>query len=155
MGKMGQSSDLSKYQTTYNQTLRMINLMDRKRKIINLKVAVEDGLANMNEEGRRILTLFYIDGIKASLISQLLGISIRTFFRQKLKALEEFCEKLQSFGYGEKFFEKDYLEERWLVSLYNEMIQKSAEEEDLVNAFFIRKVVSMIGKSATKCNTYI
>lgn len=153
-GKVSHNKELSKYQTTYCQTNKMINLMDRKRKLINLKVVIEDGLAKITKESRRILTLFYIDGITATLIAQLLGISIRTFFRQKTKALNEFCVMLEDLGYGKQFFETNYLGESWFEVIYNQMTQTSYEEDSL-NEAFVRKILGDIGKVPVFCNTYV
>lgn len=155
LGKSSNNHEISNYQTTYSQTNKILKLMDRKRKLINLKVIVENGLANLSKESRRILTLFYIDGITANYISQLLGISIRTFFRQKLKALEEFCKEIGESGYNVDFFEEDYSNEKWFSSVYNDMLLKNTEEEDFIGAIAIKNMFGEIGKIPLFSNTYV
>ncbi len=154
-GKSSYTRDITKFQTTNIQTGRMISLIDRKRKLVNLKVIIEEGLAGISRDSRRLLTLFYIDGITASLISQLLGISLRTFFRQKMKALIEFSDKLTSLGYGKDFFDEEYLGEAWFDVIYNEVLGESNEEEKVLEGVFVKNMLSDVGKIHTFCNTYI
>lgn len=155
LGKSSNNHEITNYQTTYSQTSKILKLMDRKRKLINLKVIVENGLANLSKESRRILTLFYIDGITANYISQLLGISIRTFFRQKFKALEEFCKEIEEANYNVEFFEEEYANEAWFSSVYNDMLLKNTEEEDFIDAIAIKKMLGEIGKMPIFSNTYV
>lgn len=154
-GKSSNNKELSNYQTTYCQTGKIIKLTDRKRKLINLKIIVEDGLARIPKESRRILTLFYIDGIKSNMIAQLLGISIRTFFRQKLKALEDFSQKLLDMGYDEEFFKEDYLCERWFEVVYNDMVTKNYDEEDYLEGNIIKSLLGSVAKMPLYSNTYV
>lgn len=155
LGKSSNNHEFTNYQTTYSQTNKILKLMDRKRKLINLKVIIENGLANISKESRRILTLFYIDGITAILISQLLGISIRTFFRQRMRALDEFCLELEHSGYNKEFFEEEYVSEKWFASVYNDMLSKTSEEEDFINAIAIKNMLGEIGKIQMYNNTYV
>ncbi len=154
-GKSSNNKELSNYQTTYCQTGKILKLTDRKRKLINLKIIVEDGLARISKESRRILTLFYIDGIKSNMIAQLLGISIRTFFRQKLKALEDFSQKLLDMGYDEEFFKEDYLCERWFEVVYNDMVTKNYDEEDYLEGSIIKTLLGSVAKMPLYSNTYV
>lgn len=154
-GKSSNNKELSNYQTTYCQTGKIIKLTDRKRKLINLKIIVEDGLARISKESRRILTLFYIDGIKSNMVAQLLGISIRTFFRQKLKALEDFSQKLLDIGYDEEFFKEDYLCERWFEVVYNDMVTKNYDEEDYLEGSIIKTLLGSVAKMPLYSNTYV
>ena len=78
------SQTMQKNQTTFNQTRKIIEFLDRKRKMINLKVAVEESLDKLNKTDKRILGLVFIDGIKSEMVAQFLGVSLRTFFRKKL-----------------------------------------------------------------------
>lgn len=154
-GKASYNKDITSYQSTKYQTNKIISLMDRKRKLINLKVIVEEGLACISKDSRRILTLFYIDGITASLIAQLLGISLRTFFRQKMKALNEMAAELMSLGYGEEFFEEEYLGEPWFDVVYNEVVGFNNDEEEVVEGTFVRNMLGDVGRIKAFCNTYI
>ena len=154
-GKNSNSNELQRFQTTYFQTNKIIELIERKRKMINLKVACEQALNKIPKQSRKILMLFYIDGVKCDFVAQLLGISIRTFFRQKLKALKEFSDSLESLGFDFEYFKKEYGCESWFVSLYDECVAKSGNIEDLPNSYIISKVINEVGKVNLAYNTYI
>ncbi len=155
IGKGSGKVSCKNYQTTHLQTSKMIKLMDRKRKLVNLKVVVEECLAGIPEDSRRILSLFYMDGITANLISQLLGVSLRTFFRQKTKALDSFCFELDKRGYGKAFFEEEYSCEKWFSSVYADMLTKNLEEDDCPNGIIIRAMLGDIIKIRPFSNTYV
>ena len=154
-GRSSNSCELQKYQTTYFQTSKIIELIDRKRKMINLKIGCEQALQKIPLQSRKILMLFYIDGVKGEFVAQLLGISIRTFFRQKLKALKEFCEALEQVGFTLGFFEKEYGNEKWLLSLYDDCVAKSGVKEYLPDNYLIHRVINEVSKVNLAYNTYI
>ena len=107
LSKHSNNVSMIKNQTTYNQARKLIELLDRKRKMINLKVAVEDSLAGLNKIDRRILTLVFIDGAKSEMIAQILGVSLRTFFRKKVIALNKFNSQMIAKGFDLDFFIRD------------------------------------------------
>lgn len=154
MGKNSNNALLQKYHSTYFQASKIIELIDRKRKMINLKIAVEDTLSRMDKTGRRILTLVFIDGVKSELVAQMLNMSIRTFFRKKNMALSDFALILREIGYDEEFFSSEYLQEKWFVSVYDDCISKTAEQ-DGINKLLLKKVFSELSKINYAYNTYI
>ena len=81
---------------------QMIDLIDRKKLLINLKVMCDSVLANMNPKYARILILKYIDNMKCVDIAKLLGISIRSYFRWMVDAINGFAIKVKSMGYTDK-----------------------------------------------------
>lgn len=91
-GKSSHNSILQKYQSTYCQASKIIELIDRKRKMINLKIAVEDTLNKLDRNSKRLLTLIFIDGAKSEVVAEMLGMSIRTFFRKKSRLLMNFLQ---------------------------------------------------------------
>ena len=76
--------------------------------MIYLKVAVESAISRLDTMDRRIITLVYVDGVTSELISQLLGMSIRTFFRKKSQALKQFNLILQEIGFDDEIFASEY-----------------------------------------------
>ena len=150
-GKSSNDIRLQKYQTTQYQTMKIIELMDRKRKMINLKIAVEDTLCKLSLIDRRILTLIFIDGLKSELLAQVLGISIRTYFRKKQQALNHFKTILETNGFNKEFFEKEYLNEAWFISIYNDYISKNNSNE-ILKSSIMRQVFKEVGKIDLACN---
>lgn len=153
IGKNSNNQILQKNETTYGQASKIIEYLDRKRKMINLKVAVEDCLAKLNKTDRRILALTFIDGIKSELIAQFLGVSLRTFFRKKIEALIHFNTQMVASGFDLDFFRKEYSNEKWILAVYDECILKSASDEEIINASVVRRVMNEISqvKVAREC----
>lgn len=145
-GKNSNHQKVQKYQTTLYQTGKMIELMERKRKMINLKVSVEDSLQRLSKIERRILCLVFIDGVKSEKVAELLDISLRTFFRKKSKALENFKDQMISCGYGLSFFENEYMEEKWMLSVYHESIVKYNKDEENLDFSIVRRMIKEVSK---------
>ena len=116
--------------STYMLASKIIEWTDKKKKMINLKVATIDALKKVNKESRRILILFYIDGVKGSTIADLLGCSIRTYYRKKKLALDRFAIALKSVGYDEEYLTKHYGNEKWLMSVYDKCLERDTITQD-------------------------
>ena len=154
-GKTSYSYELQKYQTTYYQTNKIIELIERKRKMINLKVVVEQVLSKLSTNSRKILMLFYIDGVKTELIAKLLNISLRTFFRQKVKAIKDFSDNLEKLGFNIDFFNREYGNQRWFLSIYDDCVSKSNVYEYVPDGRLINRVINEVRKVNFAYNTYI
>ncbi len=155
ISKSSNSTMLQKYQSTHYQTNRIIDLTDRKRKIVNLKVIVEEVISRLSKGDRRVLTLVYIDGVRSEDASNLLGVSLRTFFRKKVNALREFSLILQALGYDEEFFESEYFCEKWFMSVYDNCVSRDTYEEESLNRYLIKCMFGEISKVARSFNTYL
>ena len=116
---------------------QMIELTERKKLIINLKVLCDTVFANMKPQFARILILKYIDNMKSTDIAKTLGISIRSYFRWLNLAIEAFGKKLNSLGYTDVKLREMCNKEVWIKSVYNKYyiaelsvkIQKDEVEE--------------------------
>ena len=146
VGKNSHSQNLQRYQTTMYQTGKIIEYMDRKRKIINLKVAIEDALHRLPKTERRILVLVFIDDIKSEVVAELLGFSLRTFFRRKLRAIEMLKDELIECGYDLKFFESEYSSEKWLASVYQDCLQKYYKDEEQLNSYLVHRMLKEVSR---------
>lgn len=156
IGKNSNDPLVQKYQTTYFQASKMLELIERKRKIINLKVAVEEALTRLPKVERRILVLTFVDGVNSELISTLLQISMRTVFRRKLKALENFAKALMTMGIDIEYFENEYNTEQWLVSVYNEYVSKSNYNDSPLEKQLVKRLFNEVSKVdlSSKCNQF-
>lgn len=146
MGKSSNCTLSQQYHSTYYQASKIIELMDRKRKIINLKVAVEDAIGKLDKTNRRIMTLVFFDGVKSEMVAQMLGMSIRTFFRRKQNSLVQFKNILQEIGYDEEFFESEYFGEKWFMAVYDECVCKGCESEEPMDKYLIKRVFNEVSK---------
>ena len=153
--KNSNSVMLQKSQTTHCQATKILDLIDRKRKIVNLKVIVDDVVSRLNKTDRRIITLVFFDGVKSEVASQLMGISLRTFFRRKVKALQQFALILEAIGYDEEFFEQEYFNEKWFMSVYDNCVTREANADEQLNKYLVKCMFSEISKVSAKFNTYL
>ncbi len=144
--KHSNSQTMQRSNTTYYQTRKLIEFLDRKRKMINLKVAVEDALSKLSKTDRRILGLVFIDGVKSELIAQFLGVSLRTFFRKKVMALNQFNSQMVASGFNLEYFMKEYGHEKWIVSVYEECVSKYNKEDEIMETSFVKRVLNEISQ---------
>jgi len=145
-GKNSNHQNVQKYQTTLYQTSKIIEFTERKRKMINLKIAVENALQRLPKIERRILVLAFVDGVKSEMISQLLEISLRTYFRKKSKALDNFKEQMIACGFDLEFFENEYACENWMMSIYQESVLKYNKDEENLDSCLIKRMIKEVSK---------
>ena len=131
----------------------MIELSERKRKMINLKIAVEDSLVSLNLIDKRILGLVFIDGVKSERVAKLLNMSLRTFFRRKTKALNNFMEEMELSGYNAEYFMKEYSQEKWFISVYNECLHKRSSE-DVFSGKLFKRVINEVSQIRLPSNNF-
>lgn len=155
ISKHSNSQTMQKNQTTFNQTRKIIEFLDRKRKMINLKVAVEESLNKLNKTDKRILCLVFIDGVKSELVAQFLGVSLRTFFRKKVDALNRFNTQMIASGFDLEFFKREYSSEKWIMAVYNECLIKSTCEEDTLDLPMVKRLMNEISQVKLTSECYM
>lgn len=130
--------------TTYDCASEIIELTDRKINLINLKVLVEDGLNKLPFEHKRVLMLFYVDGLKSSEVTKLMGCSERTFFRKKDEAIVAFGKNLKCMGFDEVRLSYMFRKEKWLNDLLTKNQQREAVgglSKEMPKYNFIKRVI--------------
>ena len=153
--KCSNSVVLQRYQTTQYQANKIIDLIDRKRKMVNLKVIAEDVVSRLKKTDRRIITLVFFDGVKSEIVAEMMGISLRTFFRRKSNALNQFTLVLEALGYDAEFFESEYSYENWFMSIYNNCLSKDYQADEILNKALIKCMFNEISRVGVKFNTYL
>ena len=104
--------------TTFDLSTKLLDLLDKKQKMINLKVICEKCVNQLDDQDKKILYLIYFEGVKSTMISKILNISIRTVFRRKEIALTNFEFLLRKEGYDINYFKENYSSEKWLMDYY-------------------------------------
>lgn len=107
------------YNDIYSVSEHILNLTERKVKLINLKVLCEEILGSIKEEYARILISTYIDRRKAVDSAKLMDMSIRSFFRKIPLALNSFELELYKRGYNHKALMSLYKDEYWIMEVKN------------------------------------
>ncbi len=118
---------------------KVMELIDKKRRFINLKVIIEKALTQINEKYRKILVLFYIDQLSCEEIARLMNLNIRTFFRYKNQAITSFSKALSREGFNIEYFNENYASDKWLfmVNTYHTKCgnMKRINEYKLISSF--------------------
>lgn len=106
------------YNSTYNLSNKLIDLNQRKVLLINTKVLVDKLLSKISDEGRKFLTLRYIDGVKNEEIATLCGCCIRTVTRKINTHLQKISELLEKAKFSNDRLLKIYKDEQWIMDIY-------------------------------------
>lgn len=117
----------SVYNSAYVDSNKIIELTERKIKIINLKVLIEKALDSLKVNDLTIISLYYIDGVNYKKILESLGITERTFFRRKEMAIARFSDKLNSLGYDATKLNEYLQNENWIKNTYYQVINSTAK----------------------------
>ena len=118
----------SVYNSTIKDSNKIIELTERKIKIINLKVIIERALNNLRERDLKILMLCYVDNLNYKKIIDLLKITERTYFRRKEIAIACFSEELNQLGFDATKLNQYLKNENWIKSTYYQTINSSANK---------------------------
>lgn len=132
------------FSCTFNDAQKIIELTDRKVKLINIKVLINKVLSSMDETSCKILTLKFIDKMSIDTIIKVLNLKRRTFYRKINNALASFANLLMVNGFNkENLF--DFVQgETWIVDVYEEMLKKELSlqsEEDVSRLSILNRAV--------------
>lgn len=117
--------------TTLENAEKIINLIQRKKNMVNLKVIIENVMASLEPQSARILIMKYFDKVKPEVCFSLLGLSRRTYFRKIDKAIDEFSIHLKNFGYTSETLEQILKKENWIKEYFNHFAkQKETSQID-------------------------
>ena len=111
---------------------RIIALIERKAKLINMKVLTEEVLENCRELNAQLLIERYIDNDRSEDIAIRHDMPIRTYFRKLIQAEDNFSSLMADRGYDEKRLHEYLKEEKWIKDVYNGFLTKRFGEESLL-----------------------
>ena len=112
----------------------VIELIERKKKILKLKFLIEDALRNITLESAKLLLRKYVDKQTLQKLAKENNTTVGVVRRKLKKALKEayayFCER----GYCISTLEREFLSEKWLVGIYERKYeaQKLPKVEDKI-----------------------
>lgn len=116
---------------------KMINLIERKKFLINLKVLIDKALSKIKSSYSRVLMLKYVDGVDSKLASEVMKVSTRTYFRQINAGLDHFWQALINMGYSTYALYELFKNENWVLEIYNSYCRKDIKESDIQNLSFL------------------
>lgn len=114
--------------TTMENAERIINLIQRKKLLVNLKVLVDSNIAKLDSLSARILIMRFLDNIKPDICLEILKLARRTYFRKLDRALEEFSLKLKLGGYTAEKIEQLVQKEHWIKEIYNNLQKQETQK---------------------------
>ena len=112
------------YCSTYDVTNNIIDLMERKNRLINLKLMIDEIVSSLNPEDKKVISAKMRFNLSIKSLCQVLEIpSMRTAFRRIQTALERFTMHANSSPYKEKL---EYLldNENFIVALRKQQVQQ-------------------------------
>ena len=113
------------YCSTYDVTNNIINLIERKNRLINLKLIIDQLVQELNKEDRLIIMAKMRFDLTTKTFCQMFNYSsARTAFRRMQNAIERFTKHANNSPYKEKL---EYLlnNEHWIVAMRREHLQKN------------------------------
>lgn len=111
---------------TLSLTDKIIELSERKVKLINMKVLIEGSLKNMKEIDAKILIKRYIEKVPVESIYADLGIARRTYFRKIGEAESAFEANCAHKGFPNERLESYLKSEAWIME-----VKKSFEKGEI------------------------
>lgn len=107
----------------------IIDLIDKKIGLINLKILVEKILHDLPSRFARLLIMRYIDGQKMDFILNRLQISERTFSRNTTQALKLSLMFMKSYGFEENNLFNLIKSDKWLLGVYNVLSARNLSQD--------------------------
>ena len=118
---------------------KIIELSERKVKLINIKVLTENTLEKMEESSAQLLIEKYIDNDKSEIIAQRHNFPMRTYFRRQKQAEDAFTAYMALQGFSESKISEYLAGEAWIVEVFNNFKTKEFDE---VASFIDQKVAN-------------
>ena len=112
------------YCSTYDVTNNIINLIERKNRLINLKLIMDQIVSELSEEDRMIIVSKMRYNLSMKSFCQVFQMpSVRTAFRRVQQALERFTMRANSSPYKQKL---EYLldNEQWIIAIRRDQMKK-------------------------------
>lgn len=128
------------YNNIYNLADKLIDLSERKIKLINLKVLTEDCLKKCGNSFAKLLISKYIDGKKNLEIAKLHNLSLRTFFRRLSDAEKRFEEVLAMKGFDKNKLESYLNSEKWIIEIKERLEFLHSGQEFEVETRYLNKL---------------
>lgn len=134
------NSDNYYYNNISSVADKIIELSERKIKLINLKILTEKALTKCGREPANLLISKYINGKSNDEIMTKNNFPPRTFFRKIEKAEAKFEKVLECMGFSYEYLEKYLCKEQWLLVLKNRYEQTNGLKEISVPEFKMERL---------------
>ena len=107
----------------------VIDLIQRKKKMLLIKMLVEEGLKNIEKKDAKILIKYYIDKIDLKAIAQSENQERRNMARIIDKIILDLMDKISVMGYNSNKIENLLKSEGWIVGIFNSHIKQGSKNK--------------------------
>lgn len=107
---------------TYKQIDGLLDLTQRKNKLLNLYIITEEFFQILNEQDKKFILLKFVHKYKTHEISKELNLSERSVFRKANTIIEKIAIDLLNKNYTTKFLDNQIGSEVWIHEIIKEKI---------------------------------
>ena len=115
------------YGNSYNTTLRdmnkLINMGERKDKLINLFVIIETMLKSLNDEDRKFAVLKFVQKTTTPELAKEFNVCERSVFRKSIKVIENLALICLGKNWTTAFIKNQIGNESWIYDIYNSKLE--------------------------------
>ena len=104
--------------STYMEYEKVIDMTERKNKILNIVALIREILTQLNMTDYEIVDLKYFRRMKTATIANKLSIDERSVFRRIKKVIERSSSVAISLGFDSEFIERMVKNESWIREIY-------------------------------------
>ncbi len=130
------------HNNAFTITQRIIDLSQRKVTLINLKILIENSLAEIDTKDASILIERFFDGEKRVNLAKRKGISLRTVYRRIEQGLWAFSRDLARKGFCDLRIKYMLKNEAWINQVYNQLSQRD-DDNFVLSKKVLASAVSM------------
>lgn len=109
-------------------TKRICELCERKAKLINIRVLVDNCLLKIERQNAQLLIQKYIDDEISEVIAERNNMNVRTYFRKLIQAEKSFTILLLQEGFSSEKLQEYLSNEKWIIEIYQKFEKESKEE---------------------------
>ena len=109
---------------TLEKMQAVIDLIERKKRLLGLKMMVEEGLRKCSPLEAKILVRYYFDRVSTFTLAEELGMIRRNVHRKLNTSVVVFVQKLAISGYDRSMLTGLISNEDWIVGIYNKYVDK-------------------------------
>lgn len=119
--------------STFAQVEKVIDLTERKNKLINLFLMSKNLMSCIGEDERVFIKRKYVFGWTAEELASEYQISIRTVFRRTEKLIDEIFEKVKKKNWTLKFINLQTESESWLIEKFKHIAKDNMPNKFIQN----------------------
>jgi len=114
----------STYIETYNQVNKVINLSDRKSKLLNLYVIIEKVLDSLKVDDRKIIIYKFVQKSKVSDIAKEVGCCDRSVFRRIDSIMNKMVDFMLDKNWTLEFLKNQIGNESWIEDAFKQNLKQ-------------------------------